>query len=73
MNTKVISARFLLVSLISVKENFTLIKLTSKNLADITFVFMMIVKLGKMFFITIQKLFLFLRKSKFAILDIQIS
>ena len=30
-------------------------------------------KLGKMFFISLQKIFLFLRKSKFRVLDIQIS
>ena len=30
-------------------------------------------KFGKMFFISLQKLFLFLRKSNFSILDIQIS
>ena len=32
-----------------------------------------LVKLGKMFFISLQKLFSFSRKSKFRILDIQIS
>ena len=32
-----------------------------------------LVKLGKMFFISLQKLFLFSRKSNFSILDFQIS
>ena len=34
---------------------------------------MPLVKLGKMFFISLQKLFLISRKSKFRILDIEIS